>query len=83
MTFASNSAQNQSHTVEMQFKISNISKYDNLITNITRYEGDGDWYDAFKAQKDTGYSNYDAYLQATLTPAQYENLKYVKVEKVI
>jgi len=83
MVFAAGVSGQESHTVEMQFRIRNVQKYDNLITNITRYQGDGVWYEAFKAQKDTGYSNYDAYLQATLDPDTYDNLKFQTVEKNI
>ena len=83
MVFAAGVSGQESHTVEMQFRIRNVQKYDNLITNITRYQGDGVWYENFKAQKETGYSNYDAYLQATLDPTTYENLKFHTVEKNI
>ena len=91
MTFASNNLDNQSHTVELQFRIRNIQNYDNLIKNITRYKfGEGDdaptddnYYEEFKAQKETGYDNYDAFLQWRLTPEDYEKLAIWKVEKVI
>jgi len=62
MVFASSESDKQSHTVEMQFKISNVQKYGNLITNITRYKGDEDYYKDFEAQRGTGYDNYDIYL---------------------
>ena len=91
MTFASNNLDNQSHTVELQFRIRNIQNYDNLIKNITRYKiGEGDdaptddtYYEEFKAQKDTGYDNYDAFLQWRLPPEDYEKLAIWKVETVI
>lgn len=91
MTFASNNLDSQSHTVELQFRIRNIQNYDNLIKNITRYKfGEGDdaptddtYYEEFKVQKDTGYDNYDAFLQWRLTPEDYEKLAIWKVEKVI
>ena len=81
MIFGSTSAEQQSHSVELQFRVTNAQKYDKLISNITRYENDGDWFKAFEAQ--TKFTNYDAYLQATLTPEEYEGLKFDKVQKVI
>ena len=74
MVFASSESDKQSHTVEMQFKISNVQKYGNLITNITRYKGDEDYYKAFEAQREIGYDNYDIYLQKTLNADVYEKL---------
>ena len=83
MIFDSGVSGNESHTVEMQFRIRNVQKYDNLITNITRYIGDDTHYANFKSQILTGYDNYDAYLQATLSPEDYEDLKFNYVEKNI
>lgn len=37
MVFAGNTQSQQSHTIEMQLKISNNQLYSNLITNVTRY----------------------------------------------
>jgi S-adenosylmethionine hydrolase len=62
MVFASGESDKQSHTVELQFKVSNIQKYGNLITNITRYKGDKTYYENFKKQEKDGYDNYDIYL---------------------
>ena len=85
-----------SHTIEMQLKIRNVQRYGNLISNVTRYEIPGGFnendepidftpdtsvYEAFGAQDK--YDNYDAYLQATLEPAIYDNLKFARVEKLI
>lgn len=81
MEFGSTRADQQSHTLEMQFKVSNIQKYGNLITDVTRYQGDGQYYQNYLAQ--SVYSNYDAYLQAILSAEEYENLVFDKVEKVI
>ena len=81
MIFGSSTAEQQSHSVELQFKITNVQKYDKLISNITRYKDDSKWFAAFEAQ--SKYTNYDAYLQATLTPTEYEKLKFDKVQKVI
>jgi hypothetical protein len=91
--FAGNTQGEQSHTVEMQFRIRNIQNYDNLIKNITRYQfGEGEdapkddqYYADFKAQRHDkdGYDNYDAYLQAVLPPDQYELLTISEVEKEI
>jgi hypothetical protein len=88
MTFASSESDKQSHTVEMQFKISNVQKYGNLIRNITRYKGDEDYYLDFKEREAKGeYDNYDIYLQKELAPDVYEKLTDVenfdKVQKVI
>lgn len=60
-----------SWTVEMQFKISNVKTYNNLITTYTRYPNDSEKWEAFKAQmNDTGgYTNYDDYLRAELGAA--------------
>lgn len=81
MEFGSTRADQQSHTLEMQFKISNIQKYGNLITDVTRYQGDSQHYQDYLAQN--VYDNYDAYLQATLSVEEYEGLVFDKVEKVI
>lgn len=93
MIFANNIVGQQSHTIEMQFRIRNIQNYDNLIKNITRYQfgeeenapNDETEYKAFKAQRyeEGGYDNYDAYLQAVLPPDKYELLVIRGVEKEI
>ena len=87
MVFASNESDKQSHTVELQFKISNIQKYGNLITNITRYKGDETYYENFKKQEKDGYDNYDIYLQKTLDADVYEALtdteNFDRVQKII
>jgi len=94
MIFGSSNVEQQSHSVEMQFKITNAQKYDKLITNLTRYKYkenptdkeykyDTDWYNAFNAEDQTEYDNYDSYLQATLDPETYDKLEFHKVEKLI
>lgn len=94
MIFGSSTAEQQSHSVELQFKISNAQKYDKLITNLTRYKYkeneedttykyDTEWYTAFTDPNQTDYDNYDAYLQATLAPDIYDKLEFHKVEKII
>lgn len=94
MIFGSSTAEQQSHSVELQFKISNAQQYDKLITNLTRYkykENESDttylydtkWYAAFTDPSQTEYDNYDAYLQATLSPEIYDKLEFHKVEKII
>ena len=88
MTFASGESDKQSHTVEMQFKISNIQKYGNLIKNITRYKNDENYYLAFKEKEKAGlYDNYDVYLQKELPADIYEKLtdseNFDKVQKLI
>ena len=88
MVFASGESDKQSHTVEMQFKISNIQKYGNLIRNITRFKNDEEYYLDFKEKEAKGeYDNYDVYLQKELPPDVYEKLtdteNFDKVQKVI
>lgn len=79
--FGGNQAGQEAHSFEMQIKAHNIQNYTNLIKNITRYVGDGEWYAEFKAQSQ--YSNYDAFLQYWLKPAEYEALTFEKVQKEI
>lgn len=81
LVFGSNDASMQSNTVEVQFKVRNIQNYKNLITNITRYNGDDEYYAAYIAQK--AYNNYDAFLQATLDATTYEKLEFNRVQKDI
>ena len=90
LVFGSGVSGQISHTVEMQLRIRNIQKYENLITNVTRYKvspssglsyDDNATYEKFKEQMLTGYDNYDAYLQATLSPEIYEALEFDYVEK--
>ena len=87
----------QSNAIELAFKVRNIQNYTNLITNVTRYNvptafgddgkptsfsRDDSLYTAFTNQ--TLYSNYDAYLQATITdPEIYDNLQFREVQKNI
>lgn len=85
-----------SNSIELAFKIRNIQKYNNLITNVTRYEiptgeynGNGepiyrsDEVDYENFKNDPKYTNYDAYLQAKLSPDEYDNLKFLEVQKLI
>lgn len=75
-----------SWTVEMQFKISNVKNYGNLIATYTRYPGDETEWNAFRAQMNNagGYTNYDDYLRATKGAAADEFCKEVDhIEKVI
>jgi hypothetical protein len=96
LVFGSTVSGKISHTIEMQLKIRNVQRYGNLISNLTRYEipggfndkdepidfiPDSDVYKAFTEQDK--YDNYDAYLQATLEPVIYDNLKFARVEKLI
>lgn len=81
MEFGSTRADQQSHTLEVEFKVSNIQKYGNLITDVTRYKNDTEHYQAFLAQD--AYDNYDAFLQATLSVEEYEALEYETVSKLI
>lgn len=56
----------QSHSIELTFKIRNIQDYSNLIRTITRYKDDATLYQAFydevTGQFKTNYTNYDAFL---------------------
>ena len=66
-----------SNSIEISFKVRNVQKYGNLITNITRYNGDEQYYADYLDQDD--YDNYDAYLQATLDAYTYEQLTFSRV----
>lgn len=92
-----------SHTIEMRLRIRNVQQYGKLITNYTRYKvvsdpsdsninknwSDQDMFDAFLAQRPTGYTSYDAYLAALLpkmretdpTVPTYEDLEYDHLER--
>lgn len=75
-----------SWTVEMQFKISNVKTYNNLITTYTRYPNDAEQWKAFKDQMNNtgGYTNYDDYLRAMLgADADKFCEKIDHIEKVI
>lgn len=60
-------ATEQSHSIELTFKIRNVQDYSNLIRTITRYKNDKDLYAEFY-NEETGkpryadYTNYDAFL---------------------
>lgn len=97
LTFGTSDYSARSNSIEIAFKVRNIQNYANLITNITRYnipvlDSDGkvtsyikddDKYNAFLNNKD-GFTNYDAYLQATLEdPRVYDNLQFNTVQKNI
>ena len=81
LTFGDTDVSKQSNSIELQFKVRNIQNYKNLITNITRYINDDEYYAAYIAQSD--YTNYDAFLQATLDAEKYEALKFNRVQKDI
>ena len=83
LEFGTSDTSKQSNSIELAFKVRNIQNYANLITNITRYKNDENWYKAFTDPSQKQHSNYDAYLQATLTPSEYENLEFDKVQKNI
>ena len=73
----------QSVTFEMEFKVRNVQSYDNLVTNITRYEDDNSYYNAFMAQEK--YNNYDSFLHDYLPTIgkEYDDLKFKQVQKNI
>ncbi len=97
LTFGSDVAGAISHTIEMQVKVSNVQRYGTLITNITRYnvptgEVDSQGEPIYVSDEEeiypdfldqTDYTNYDAYLQATLDADTYDGLQFRKVEKMI
>ena len=99
LTFGTNSTSQQSNSIELAFKIRNIQNYSNLITNVTRYNipvtfdatgkpnsyrQDTEEYEVkFKAPDQKTYTNYDAFLQATLEPNIYDNLQFREVQKLI
>ena len=82
----------RSNSIEIEFKVSNIQKYSNLITNITRYKYkknpedtyytmDDEWYQNFLVQDK--YTNYDDYLQKTLDANIYDSLEFSSLQKNI
>ena len=94
MVFGKNEIGQKAHSFEIQFKLSNIQKYSNLIKDVTRYWiypggivsesnriTDDIEYDKFLAQDI--YDNYDIYLQNTLKPDEFETLKFRYVYKAI
>ena len=84
MTFNGGSDDNRNFSMEIQFRISNIQNYNNLIRNVTRYKNDTSWYDRFLVDMAAGkYDNYDAWLQANLDPETYDKLEFDKVQKNI
>ena len=69
--FATQNANNQSHTFEFQFKVRNVQDYSQIIHNITRYRGNtDDRYDTYPSWIDTeaymAFSGVDA--QGNITP---------------
>lgn len=75
-----------SWTVEMQFKISNVKIYNNLITTYTRYPNDAEKWEEFKAQMNStgGYTNYDDFLRVKLGAAADKFCEKIDhIEKVI
>ena len=85
MTFQGDSASTKEHTIEFLFKIRNVQDYSKIITKYTRYTDENGWDDeamfqAFLAQRQDGYSNYDAYLAKYLPLTEgapsYDDLIY-------
>ena len=68
MKFSAGVEGENSWTIEMQFKVSNLKNYQSLITNYTRYPNDSKYWEDFQAQigSANGYTNYDAYLRSIL-----------------
>ena len=86
MVFSTGIEGKNSWTVEMQFKVFNLKNYQSLITNYTRYPGDTEYWNNFRAQmlNSNGYTNYDAYLRYILgdaTDTFCENIDHI--EKII
>ena len=86
MTFQGDSASTKEHTIEFLFKIRNVQDYAKIITKYTRYTTESGWSDeamfqAFLAQRQDGYSNYDAYLAKYLPLTEgapsYDELVYL------
>ena len=86
-TIGSASVGKDSITIEAQFKVRNVQDYTPLIHNITRYVGDSNYYNAFKAETQTTYSNYDSFLTWYLPqldpPVAYDKLEFEYVQKEI
>ena len=59
-------ATEQSHSIELTFKVRNVQDYSNLIRTITRYKNDENLYKAFYDEEtgkfNTTYTNYDSFL---------------------
>ena len=84
MTLNSNVSGIKKCTFEFQFKVKNISNYNKLIKEITRYSDDQVAYDAFLAQDK--YDNYDAFLHdkaLELLGKEYDDLVFNQVYKQI
>ncbi|MCI7444666.1 MAG: hypothetical protein MSA89_16585 [Clostridium sp.] len=82
MTLNSNVSGIKKCTFEFQFKVKNISNYNKLIKEITRYSDDQVAYDAFLAQDK--YDNYDAFLHdkaLELLGKEYDDLVFNQVYK--
>ena len=86
MKFSAGVEGENSWTIEMQFKVSNLKNYQSLITNYTRYPNDSKYWEGFQAQigSANGYTNYDAYLRSILGDKTDEFCQVIeRVEKVI
>lgn len=89
MVFNGGAATNTSNSFDFQFKVSNIQRYSNLITKVTRYKNDNKFYAAYQKKKDQ-YNSYDSYLGANL-PAEddagnivtYDDLQFDRVDRII
>lgn len=88
MQFNGSSNTNRNFSMEVQFKITNIQNYNNLIKNITRYKfadgsTDEELYQEFiNPELNNKYDNYDAFLQDKLKEA-YDSLIFDKVQRNI
>lgn len=88
MQFNGSSNANRNFSMEVQFKITNIQNYNNLIRNITRYKfkdktSDEALYQEFiNPELNTSYDNYDAFLQDKLKE-RYDDLVFDKVQRDI
>ena len=95
LEFGTSDTAKQSNAIELAFKIRNVQNYSNLITNVTRYNIPTAFGDDGKPTSYTSdasiyendfknqnlYTNYDAFLQATLDPNVYDNLQFREVQK--
>ena len=85
ITFNSNLQGEQSQVFEFEFKIRNVQNYEHLIKLVTRYEGDGEYYDEYDKNQRGNYDSYDQFLQAYLPTIgkKYDDLVYEKVLSLI
>lgn len=79
LTFGGTSQLNSSHTFEFEFKIRNVQSYSNIISNITRYENDDEYYKEFFGYVDFKEDLTNNYNQNAAYFKQNSDLTYEKL----